>query len=147
MAPPSSTSTSLAIRLLRVSSPSSTSSSAVAPTSTTAGTHPLPQHLQESKLTHHSLASIVDYDGTIYPLTAALESTPVPLTELSIKGIRIQGSLVGSRDSVRKLLEFAARKNITPTIMTYSLNEDGIEKALHDLKDGKVRYRAVLIKE
>ncbi|KAJ4129893.1 hypothetical protein NW768_006863 [Fusarium equiseti] len=96
---------------------------------------------------YSGLASIVDYDGTIYPLTAALESTPVPLTELSIKGIRIQGSLVGSRDSVRKLLEFAARKNITPTIMTYSLNEDGIEKALHDLKDGKVRYRAVLIKE
>jgi D-arabinose 1-dehydrogenase-like Zn-dependent alcohol dehydrogenase len=31
--------------------------------------------------------------------------------------------------------------------MTYPLSEEGIEKALHDLKDGKVRYRAVLVKE
>ncbi|KAJ4258728.1 hypothetical protein NW762_007814 [Fusarium torreyae] len=94
-----------------------------------------------------SLVPLVDTDGVIYPLTASLETTPVPLTSLSLKGIRVQGSLVGSRDSVRKLLEFATRKNITPTIMTYPLNEEGIEKALHDLKDGKVRYRAVLVKE
>jgi D-arabinose 1-dehydrogenase-like Zn-dependent alcohol dehydrogenase len=94
-----------------------------------------------------SLVPLVDTDGVIYPLTAALESTPVPLTSLSLKGIRVQGSLVGSRDSLRKLLDFAARKNIKPTIMTYPLNEEGIEKALHDLKEGKVRYRAVLVKE
>ncbi|KAL4726701.1 hypothetical protein ACLX1H_005590 [Fusarium chlamydosporum] len=100
-----------------------------------------------ANIDYSGLASIVDYDGAIYPLTAALEATPVPLTELALKGIRIQGSLVGSRDSVRKLLEFAARKNITPTIMTYPLNEEGIDKALHDLKEGKVRYRAVLVKE
>ncbi|RGP59238.1 hypothetical protein FLONG3_11244 [Fusarium longipes] len=100
-----------------------------------------------ANIDYSGLASIVDYDGSIYPLTAALESTPVPLTELALKGIRVQGSLVGSRDSVRKLLEFVARKNIKPTTMTYSLNEEGIEKALHDLKDGKVRYRAVLVKE
>ncbi|KAF4465427.1 alcohol dehydrogenase [Fusarium albosuccineum] len=94
-----------------------------------------------------SLVPLVDTDGIIYPLTASLGATPVPLTSLSLKGIRVQGSLVGSRDSTRKLLEFAARKNIKPTIMTYPLNEQGIESALQDLKDGKVRYRAVLIKE
>jgi D-arabinose 1-dehydrogenase-like Zn-dependent alcohol dehydrogenase len=59
----------------------------------------------------------------------------------------VQGSLTSSRDTLRKLLEFAHRKNIKPTIMTYRLNEEGIEHALHDLKDGKVRYRAVLVKE
>ncbi|KAG5657061.1 hypothetical protein KAF25_011230 [Fusarium avenaceum] len=96
---------------------------------------------------YSSLVPIVDTDGSIYPLTAALESTPVPLTALSLKGIRVQGSLTSSRDTLRKLLEFAHRKNIKPTIMTYRLNEEGIEQALHDLKDGKVRYRAVLIKE
>ncbi|KAF5662541.1 NADP(H)-dependent alcohol dehydrogenase [Fusarium heterosporum] len=96
---------------------------------------------------YSSLVPIVDTDGSIYPLTAALESTPVPLTELSLKGIRVQGSLTSSRDTLRKLLEFASRKNIKPTIMTYSLDEAGIQKALKDLKEGTVRYRAVLVKE
>ncbi|KAF4447144.1 hypothetical protein F53441_9289 [Fusarium austroafricanum] len=86
---------------------------------------------------YSSLVPIVDTNGVIYPLTAALESTPIPLTHFSLKGIRIQGSLVSSRDNLRKLLEFANRKNIKPTIMKYPLNEEGIENALHDLKDGK----------
>ncbi|KAM5341592.1 hypothetical protein ACJ41O_014623 [Fusarium nematophilum] len=94
-----------------------------------------------------SLAPLVDTDGVIYPLTASLEATPVPLTMFSLKGIRVQGSLVGSRDSTRKLLEFAARKNIKPTVMTYPLTEGGIETAMHDLVEGKVRYRAVLVRE
>ncbi|KAM0426430.1 hypothetical protein ACHAPT_008477 [Fusarium lateritium] len=96
---------------------------------------------------YESLVPLVDMDGIIYPLTASLESTPVPLTQFLLKGIRVQGSLVGSRDSTRKLLEFAARKNIKPTIMKYPLSEEGIQSAMNDLKEGKVRYRAVLVKE
>jgi D-arabinose 1-dehydrogenase-like Zn-dependent alcohol dehydrogenase len=76
-----------------------------------------------------------------------MEANPIPLTELGLKGIRVQGSLVGSRDSIRKLLKFAAKKNIKPTIMKYPLTEQGIETAMHDLKEGKVRYRAVLVRE
>ncbi|KAF4976587.1 hypothetical protein FZEAL_6765 [Fusarium zealandicum] len=100
-----------------------------------------------ASINYSSLSSLVDTNGTIYPLTAAMEATPIPLTELSLKGIKIQGSLVGSRDSMRKLLEFASRKNIKPTTMTYPLTEEGIQKAIQDLKDGKVRYRAVLVRE
>ncbi|KAF5023625.1 hypothetical protein F66182_4327 [Fusarium sp. NRRL 66182] len=100
-----------------------------------------------SNVDYSSLVPLVDIDGSIYPLTASLEASPIPLTELSLKGIRVQGSLVGSRDSLRKLLEFAARKNIKPTIMKYPMTEQGIEAAMHDLKEGKVRYRAVLVKE
>lgn len=82
--------------------------------------------------------------GSIYPLTVAFEPSPIPLLELVFKGIKIQGSLVASRDAMRSLLDFAARKKIYPTIQKYPLNVKGIESAMQDLRDGKVRYRAVL---
>lgn len=96
---------------------------------------------------YKSLIPLMDTQGSIYPLTVAFEPAAVPMLEILFKGIRIQGSLVASRDAMRSLLEFAARKNITPTIMTYPLNVKGIESAMQDLRDGKVRYRAVLVRE
>lgn len=90
---------------------------------------------------------LVDFNGSIYPLTASMEPTPVPLTLLSMSGIKIQGSLVASRNSIRELLEFVARKNIKPTIMKYPFTTEGVEQAMQELRDGKVRYRAVLVKE
>ena len=89
----------------------------------------------------------MDTHGAIYPLTVAFEPAPVPMLELVFKGVKIQGSLVASRDSMRSLLEFAARKNIKPTIMTYPFTLKGVESAMQDLRDGKVRYRAVLSRE
>lgn len=100
-----------------------------------------------ASIDHTSLVPLVDFNGSIYPLTAAMEATPIPLTLLSMKGIKIQGSLVASRNSLRSLVEFAAVKNIKPTIMKYPFTAEGIEQAMQDLRDGKVRYRAVLVKE
>lgn len=94
-----------------------------------------------------SLLPLMDTHGAIYPLTVAFEASPIPLLDLVWKGVKIQGSLVASRDSMRSLLDFAARNNITPTIMTYPLTVSGLETAMQDLRDGKVRYRAVLVRE
>ncbi|KAF2449725.1 alcohol dehydrogenase [Karstenula rhodostoma CBS 690.94] len=96
---------------------------------------------------YKSIIPLMDTHGAIYPLTVAFEPSPIPLLELVLSGIKIQGSLVASRDTMRSLLEFAARKNITPTIMTYPMNVKGVETAMQDLRDGKVRYRAVLCRE
>lgn len=98
-------------------------------------------------LTADSIIPLMDAQGTIYPLTVAFEPSPVSMLNLLFRGINIQGSLVASRDAMRSLLEFAARKNITPTIVTYPLNVEGIEKAMQDLRDGNVRYRAVLVRD
>lgn len=84
--------------------------------------------------------------GNIYPLTVSFDASPIPLLELNWRGVRIQGSLVASRHSIRDLLEFAARKNITPTVMTFPLNPAGIEEAMQVLRDGKMRYRGVLVR-
>lgn len=86
----------------------------------------------------------MEIHGSIYPLTVDLSPTPVPLLALNTKGVRIQGSLVASRRSLRSLVEFAAQKNIIPTTMTFPLTVDGVEDAMETLRNGKMRYRGVL---
>ncbi|CAG9954514.1 unnamed protein product [Clonostachys rosea f. rosea IK726] len=93
-----------------------------------------------------SLIPLMDTHGSIYPLTVAFEPVPIPLLDLVWKGVKIQGSLVASRHSIRTLLDFAARKNIKPTIMTFPLDACGIETAMQQLREGQIRYRAVLIR-
>ena len=85
--------------------------------------------------------------GSIYPLTVAFEPAPVPMLGLVWKGVRIQGSLVASRQSIRSLLDFAARKKVYPTIMKFPLTTEGIEEAMQTLREGKMRYRGVLVRQ
>lgn len=89
----------------------------------------------------------MEINGTIYPLTIDLTLSQVPFVFVNVKGIRIQGSIVGSRHTLRSLMQFAVEKKITPTKVTFPLNEDGIEKAMETLRDGKMRYRGVLVQE
>ncbi|KAE8388709.1 chaperonin 10-like protein [Aspergillus alliaceus] len=94
-----------------------------------------------------SLIPLMDIHGTIYPLTVDFKPSAVPLLYMNGKGIRIQGSLVASRKSLKTLLQFAAEKNIEPTLMKFPLNEAGIEDAMKTLREGKMRYRGVLVRE
>lgn len=89
----------------------------------------------------------MDTPSAIYPLTATFEISKIPTLELCFKGIRIQGSLVASRNSIRTLLDFANKKKIAPTIMTFPLTVAGIEEAMETLREGKMRYRGVLVRE
>ncbi|KAI2917995.1 hypothetical protein CBS147320_9061 [Aspergillus niger] len=96
---------------------------------------------------YSSILPLMDSPSAIYPLTATFEPSPIPTLELCFKGCKIQGSLVASRQSTQALLEFAAKKQIYPTIMTFPFTSAGIEEAMSELRDGKVRYRAVLVRE
>lgn len=89
----------------------------------------------------------MDIHGSIYPLTVDLKPSPVPLLMMNIKGIRIQGSLVASRQSLRSLVRFAAEKKIVPTTMKFPLNREGVEEAMETLRNGKMRYRGVLVRQ
>jgi D-arabinose 1-dehydrogenase-like Zn-dependent alcohol dehydrogenase len=44
------------------------------------------------------------------------------------------------------LVQFAAEKKIVPTSMKFSLDSEGIEEAMQTLRDGKMRYRGVLVR-
>ncbi|ODM24002.1 hypothetical protein SI65_01592 [Aspergillus cristatus] len=93
-----------------------------------------------------SLLTLMDTPSNIYPLTATFELSKIPTLELRFKGIRIQGSLVASRNSIRTLLDFATKKNIAPTVRTFPLTVAGIEEAMKILREGKMRYRGVLVR-
>ncbi|KAG0154692.1 hypothetical protein PDIDSM_260 [Penicillium digitatum] len=93
------------------------------------------------------LMRLMDTKGTIYPLTVSMADTPVPFLPMNFRGVRIQGSLVASRQDLRELLEFCNRKKIKPTIMKFPLTPAGVEEAMQKLRNGQIKYRAVLVRE
>jgi D-arabinose 1-dehydrogenase-like Zn-dependent alcohol dehydrogenase len=85
--------------------------------------------------------------GTIFLLGVSSGNITVPYTPLVLKGLRLQGSLVASRQYLTQMLEFAARHQIKPVLMRYPLTADGITQGFKALEDGTMRYRGVLIPE
>jgi D-arabinose 1-dehydrogenase-like Zn-dependent alcohol dehydrogenase len=83
-------------------------------------------------------------NGTIFPLTVSFEATPIPLHQLVLKGLRVQGSCVAARPSIRSMLRFAALHSITPVIMEWQMSQEGITSAMEALRSGNMRYRGVL---
>lgn len=84
-------------------------------------------------------------DSMIFPLSVSSDDFTIPYMPILLKGLRIQGSLVAARGIHRQMLQFAAQHQIKPTIMEFPLNEKGITDAMETLKDGKMRYRGVLV--
>ncbi|OAX85348.1 hypothetical protein ACJ72_00277 [Emergomyces africanus] len=94
-----------------------------------------------------SLIPLMDKQGSIYPITVNLSPSSIPLFPVLHEGLRIQGSLVSSRRNMLHLLQFCAAKGIKPTTMQFPLTVAGAEEAMKRLREGKVRYRAVLVRE
>lgn len=85
--------------------------------------------------------------GSVYPLTVQFSPLQIPTIPIIQSGIRIQGSMVASRQGLCNLVKFAAEKKITPMIMKFPLTRDGIEDAMQILREGRMRYRAVLVRD
>lgn len=58
------------------------------------------------------------------------------------KGVKIEGSCIGSPSEIREMLEFAAKKNIRPVIEERAMKD--ANQAMKDMVAGKARYRYVL---
>jgi uncharacterized zinc-type alcohol dehydrogenase-like protein len=54
----------------------------------------------------------------------------------------VTSGAIGSPASIATMLDFAARHNILPMTETFKFSE--VNEAIKKLRDGKVRYRAVL---
>ncbi|PTB65553.1 alcohol dehydrogenase [Trichoderma citrinoviride] len=85
--------------------------------------------------------------GKIYNLIVSFDAPPMPMLPLMARGISIQGSAGAPRAEIRKMLDFAVQHGIKPTIMTWPLNTQGVEDAMKVLREGKMRYRGVLVAE
>lgn len=84
-------------------------------------------------------------NSTIFPLTVAGGDFTFPQMPLITSGITVQGSVVAARQVHRDMLRFSALHGIKPINMEFPLNEKGIEEAMATLRDGKMRYRGVLL--
>lgn len=94
-----------------------------------------------------SIFHIMAPGGSIYALTVDMDEMKFPYLPLVMKALRIQGSLPAARGSQRDTLQFAARHCIKPIVMTFPLSQNGIEEAMEILRQGKMRYRGVLVHE
>lgn len=84
-------------------------------------------------------------NATVYPLTVSDQNLTIPYNSILFHGLRIQGSLVGTRHVQNKMLRFAAHHKIESINMKFPMTEEGITEAMDKLEKGQIRYRAVLI--
>jgi D-arabinose 1-dehydrogenase-like Zn-dependent alcohol dehydrogenase len=93
----------------------------------------------------HRFLSVMKPKSTIYPLTVSFTDLVIPMMPIVLRGINIQGSVVSSRSAQKKMLNFAARNHITPIVELFPLSKSGVEDGMARLREGKMRYRGVLV--
>lgn len=87
---------------------------------------------------------ILHKPGSAYPLTVSFDVLELPHVPWLFGGVRVQTSIVAPRAGYRRMLYFAEFHGIRAAIERYLLDKEGIERAMQDLRDGKIRYKAVL---
>jgi len=88
---------------------------------------------------------VVKPTGSIYPLTVSFGKFDIPTFPVLVKGLTIQGSAVAARSVHNRMLDFAATHGIHPMIETFPMTKRGVEEGMAKLRDGKMRYRGVLV--
>jgi len=89
--------------------------------------------------------SVMKPKSTIYPLTVDFNDLVIPTMPIVVAGITIQGSAAAARSVHKKMLDFAARNHIKPLIEQFPLTKSGVEEGMTRLREGKMRYRGVLV--
>ncbi len=80
--------------------------------------------------------------GRLHFVGAVLEPLSVPVFPLLIGQKSISASPLGSPATTVKMLDFAARHNIHPTVEVFKFSQ--VNEAMEKLRNGKPRYRIVL---
>ncbi|KAH8809190.1 NADP-dependent alcohol dehydrogenase [Xylogone sp. PMI_703] len=88
---------------------------------------------------------ILAHRAQVFPLTVSFETLPLSPMTLVLGRLRVIGSNAASTTSIRAMLEFAAKHGIRPQIEKFPLSQPGITTAMQKLRDGKMRYRGVVV--
>jgi uncharacterized zinc-type alcohol dehydrogenase-like protein len=80
--------------------------------------------------------------GRLHIVGAVLDPIPVQAFSLIMAQREVSGSPTGSPTAIARMLAFCARHGIEPMVEMYPMSK--VNDALDRLKQGKVRYRAVL---
>lgn len=82
--------------------------------------------------------------GAVYPLSVDDGHLKIPYMRFLLNNLRIQASIVGTRQTHKDMLAFASLHNIRPVVEKFEMNETGVAQAMKALSEGKLRYKAVL---
>ena len=88
------------------------------------------------------LLKALAYGGNFHTVGAVLKPLPVPAFTLIGGDRSVSGSATGTPYELRKLMKFAGRTKVAPTIEMYPMSK--INEAIQHVRDGKARYRVVL---
>ncbi|KAK4236959.1 chaperonin 10-like protein [Achaetomium macrosporum] len=90
--------------------------------------------------------SLLRFDGTFVQVGAPEDGLPtIQQFPLLFKRLKITGSLIGSPNDLREMLQLAAEQKVKPWIQQFSMKD--ANKAIVDFNAGKPRYRYVLCNE
>jgi len=90
------------------------------------------------------LLGIMKPRGTVLLLTISFGTFELPALPVVIFGLNIRGSSIAGHSAIQNMLEFSARREIKPIIERFPMTKSGVEEGMAKLREGKVRYRAVL---
>ncbi|KAL4805656.1 chaperonin 10-like protein [Aspergillus unguis] len=91
--------------------------------------------------------NVLDNRAVISPLTVSDKPFEFPHQQMIVRGFRIQGGIVATRQVHREMLQFAAFHGIKPMTVRFPMTEKGINECFDTLEGGKMRYRGVLVAE
>jgi uncharacterized zinc-type alcohol dehydrogenase-like protein len=89
-----------------------------------------------------TLVATLAPNGRLHIVGAVLEPIPIAAFDLIMTQRIITGSPTGSPAMISKMLEFAARHKIEPTVEHFPMSK--LNEAIAHLVSGKARYRVVL---
>ncbi|KAF7289570.1 hypothetical protein HMN09_01319000 [Mycena chlorophos] len=95
----------------------------------------------------HPYLSVLKPEAKIYPTTVTGDDLPVPIMPLIARGISIQGTAGANRGVYYRMLDFAKRNNIRAIVERFPMTLDGVHEGMRKLREGRMRYRAVLVAE
>ncbi|KAF3401982.1 NADP-dependent alcohol dehydrogenase C 2 [Penicillium rolfsii] len=88
---------------------------------------------------------ILAHGAKIFPLTISPENLDVSPLNLVVDQFQLIGTNVADTPSMNAMLQFAAKNGIKPQIEKSPLTLTGVKDAMQKLRDGKMRYRGVLV--
>lgn len=93
----------------------------------------------------HVYLPVLASGALLFPLTISTEQLKLSSLDLILQNLRVIGQATAATVSIREMLRFAAKQNIRPIIETFPLTKEGVEESMAKLREGKMRYRGVLV--
>ena len=100
---------------------------------------------RSSLLTGDRYATVLKPFAKIFPLTISFDNISVPALGVVIYGWQIIGSAGAHIQSLKVMMDFAAKHGVKPQIEEFPMSQKGVTDAMQKLKDGKMRYRGVVV--